>query len=73
MDAAHPHEPLWDAKFRARMLRHGLSNEEIAQAVEVAEAAAVERDRLATENQQLRDAIESWSIGASYEEAFRNV
>lgn len=34
---------LWDATFRDRMLRHALSNDEIVQAVEVAERADDER------------------------------
>jgi hypothetical protein len=36
---------LWDAHFRARLLRQGLSNDEIVLVVDVAEEAAAERDR----------------------------
>jgi len=39
------HSPLWDDTFRARMLRHGLANDEILQAVEAAEEAARAADR----------------------------
>lgn len=38
-------EPLWDDAFRARLLRQGLSSDEIEQAVETAERAAADRDR----------------------------